>query len=366
MSQSDSGDQDLNEGLWADFCDHLKRIGDQVMRPEAPRDARTRAEGLRYLTHVLRSSLDIFVDHADPEFPVLYRPCDEIVKYGGDNPDSYYQKAVLSGDKRYRIKGRRGTIPYLSFLTQGTTFSEDKTMVSTGFLDGSSLQIDPDGSFEIIVSVEKSPGNWLPMKPETQALLIRQNFEDRSREQAAELEIECLDAPETPRPLDPVLFEQGLRSSARFVESTVELFCDWAEKWQTHPNQLPKDDQEECQRVGGDPNIIYYNSYWELAGDEALVVELERIPECESWNFEVCNYWYQSLDYRYQRVHVNKSTAKYEDDGSVRIVVAHEDPGHPNWLTTEGHPCGAMLFRWIGAKEHLDPTTRVVKRTDLE
>jgi hypothetical protein len=49
----------------------------------------------------------------------------------------------------------------------------------------------------------------------------------------------------------------------------------------------------------------------------------------------------------------------------VRIVVAHEDPGLPNWIDTVGHAQGTMCFRWIRATEHPQPRTRVVKRAEL-
>jgi hypothetical protein len=32
----------------------------------------------------------------------------------------------------------------------------------------------------------------------------------------------------------------------------------------------------------------------------------------------------------------------------VRIVVAHVDPGHPNWLDTAGHARGTIGVRWVG------------------
>lgn len=355
----------MNGAAWNDFCDDLKSLGEQILRPETPADPQSRAEGYRHLTHVLRSALDIFVDHADPDFPVFYRVCDEIVKYGADNPDNYYQKCVVRGDRSYRIRGNRRTIPYLSFLTQGTTFSQGRTMLATGFIDSRSMKIEADGSFELIASTKPQPGNWLPMEPETQALLIRQTFKDRANEEIAELEIECLDRPAVPRQIDAAEFEHALRTVPRFIRGSVELFCDWAQDFQKAANQLPKGDQEVCRRVGGDPNIAYYNAYWEIADDEALEVVLARIPECESWNLQLNNYWMESLDYRYQTIHINKFTARQEPDGSVRILVAHRDPGLPNWLSTAGHRVGTWSFRWIGAKEHIDPQVRVVKAATL-
>jgi hypothetical protein len=34
-----------------------------------------------------------------------------------------------------------------------------------------------------------------------------------------------------------------------------------------------------------------------------------------------------------------------EPDGSYRIVIAHRDPGAPNWLDTEGRPTGQVYWR---------------------
>ena len=63
------------------------------------------------------------------------------------------------------------------------------------------------------------------------------------------------------------------------------------------------------------------------------------------------------------RIALNHAEVTPEPDGSVRLVLAHRDPGHPNWLETAGHRRGTMCLRWVGAKVHPDPATRVVKGT---
>ena len=129
-------------------------------------------------------------------------------------------------------------------------------------------------------------------------------------------------------------------------------------------NQLPRFDDRTALVAGGDPNIVYYHSYWRLAPDEALVIEATP-PECDTWNFQLNNHWMESLDYRYFTISVNKHTAKLEPDGSVRVVVAHADPRVANWIRTCGHARGTMCWRWIRAKEHPQPRTRVVKLAEL-
>ena len=47
------------------------------------------------------------------------------------------------------------------------------------------------------------------------------------------------------------------------------------------------------------------------------------------------------------------------------LVVAHVDPGRPNWIETAGHMSGTMCFRWVRADEHPQPRTRLIKLGDL-
>jgi hypothetical protein len=62
---------------------------------------------------------------------------------------------------------------------------------------------------------------------------------------------------------------------------------------------------------------------------------------------------------------VNQHTARYERDGSVRIVVAHTDPGVGNWMDTAGHRHGTMGLRWNQATADVVPTCRVVPLADV-
>ncbi|MDE0196221.1 MAG: hypothetical protein OXP08_11800, partial [bacterium] len=43
----------------------------------------------------------------------------------------------------------------------------------------------------------------------------------------------------------------------------------------------------------------------------------------------------------------------------------HRDPGLPNWIQTAGHTSGTMCFRWVRAKQHPQPRTRLVKLDSL-
>ena len=359
-----SFERTMSGKAWADFCDTLKSAGDVILAEGSPTEPLDRAEGFRYLSRLTRAALEAFVEYADPLAPVLHRPVHETAKIGADNPDNYYQHATISGAHEYRITGTRGTIHYLDFATQTSGVASSGDSRQGGHLDAKDMEIGPDGGLEVILSTERKPGNWLPMTPDTSALIVRQTFLDRAREVPATLAIERVGGDGLPTPLTPARLDAGLQSAAGLVVSCAALFASWAEGFRKRTNELPKFDDAISMGAGGDPNICYYHGYWRLAPDEALVIEVTP-PRCEAWNFQLDNHWMESLDYRYHRIHVNKHTARYRDDGSVRIVVAHRDPGVENWIETAGHGQGTMCFRWIRADAHPEPRTRVVKVAEL-
>ncbi len=357
----------LSGEAWAQFCDQLKQAGQEILRPEAPKDELHRAGGWRYLTRLTRVALDMFMECGDRDFPSFYRPSHETAKIGADNPDNLYQRAEINGAHDYCIIGTRGTVAYLGLIAIAGGYEEaDSNMRSVAALDThGDLQADADGTIEIILSQSPKPknstANWLQITDDTLAVLVRQTFLDRKTERAAELSIRRLDQEGAkPAPLTAPKLQENLERTAAFVHNTAKLFADWAQGFQAHPNTLPPAEQDYCQKLGGDPNIFYYHSYFRLQDDEILVIDIDRVPDCENWNFQLNNYWMESLEYRYVDVHVNKFTAQSNADGSVRILVATRDPGLPNWLDTTGHREGTMAFRWIGAEEIHHPRCRVV------
>jgi hypothetical protein len=364
MAPDDAAARLLGGASWKEFCASLARAGDVILADTSPSDPLDRAEGFRYLSRLTRAALETFVEYSDPEAPAFHRPVHETAKIGADNPDNHYLRTAISGRYEYRIRGKRGSVHYLGFGAQSPGVASSGDSRQSGYLEASQLEIAPDGRFEILLSREPRPGNWLPLAENTESLIVRQTFLDRAREVPAELSIERIDGGGLPRPLTPERLDAGLRAAAGLVNGCAALFASWARGFERSANELPEFDASVSLGAGGDPNITYYHSYWRLAPDEALVIEVLP-PECESWNFQLDNWWMESLDYRYHRIHVNKHTARYEPDGSLRIAVAHEDPGIANWIETAGHRHGTMCFRWIGAKEHPRPRTRVVPLAEL-
>ncbi|MDE0603620.1 MAG: hypothetical protein OXI18_04370, partial [bacterium] len=65
------------------------------------------------------------------------------------------------------------------------------------------------------------------------------------------------------------------------------------------------------------------------------------------WGWVLLTYWGESVDWRNRTAVINGDTAVRRDDGTVRLVVAHQDPDMPNWLDTSGHPSGSVSLRWF-------------------
>ncbi|MEH6593348.1 MAG: DUF1214 domain-containing protein, partial [Halioglobus sp.] len=320
----------------------------------------------RYLTRLLRLSLEKNIEFGDPQFPRFYSLSHETAKIGNDNPDNFYQNCAVDGSRDYLIKGNRGSVAYLSIESKAGSFASGGDMAPTGHVEVNQLQTDDEGNFELLVSAQAKPGNWLPMTAASDNLLVRQTFRDRAKERPADLGIECLN-PLGKAQLCPGQFADQLQQVVPFVAGTSGLFHQWMQGFSRHVNKLPGNDQQMCIRSGGDPSIYYHNSYWKLAADEALLIEFTPPQHCRTWNFQLSNYWMESLDYRYHRISVSNYSAIAEPNGTVQIVVAHSSPGsaYQNWLTTAGHEVGAMLLRYVEAEDFPPVQTRVVSFQSL-
>jgi hypothetical protein len=350
---------------WDAFCDALKKAGrDVVLAASAPDNPLDRAEGYRYLARLTRAALDANFEAADTQAPVFRRPVHETIKIGMDNPDNIYLAANVNGNYTYRIRGKRGTVHYLGFGAQAGGYGKTGSLDTDGYLEATDMQINADGSFEIIASATEQPGNWLKMTPNTRLIQVRQTRLDHAREIPADVTIERIDGANQPRAFEPSRVDGALQGAALFVHGTAAVFAQWTEGFKKHINELPRFNPDVALRAGGDPHIAYYHSYFKIADDEALVIELVP-PQCQFWNFQLANYWLESLDYRFFPVHLNKHTAQYRKDGSVRIVIAKTNPGVKNWMDTCGRNEGTMCVRWIRAESHPQPQTKLVKLAEL-
>ncbi|WP_372730450.1 DUF1214 domain-containing protein [Novosphingobium sp.] len=348
------------EHVWRNFCAQLAEAGEVLARPSAPTTALDQAEGLRYLSRLARTALNMLVDSADPDFPRLFMLCDDKIKIGADNPDNIYQQCVVRSDQTYRVTGKRNGVPYLSIGSKANRYAIDGTMASTGELEFADMTFAPDGSFEVIVSKDRHPGNWLPMADDSTLLIVRQTFDDKANQMPADVQVERIGpGPEVPALLAPDVIERQLMAAAAWARGTANTFANWSEWFKAQPNRIFDGNQSIFQRAGGDPNIWYGHFYYDLKPGEALVIETP-VPDCRMWNVQIDNWWMESLDHVHQKVWLNNSMAKLESDGRVIVVCADADPGFGNWVDLAGHRSGTGLWRWFNADRVIVPQMRVI------
>lgn len=342
---------------WATFTEILGDADSILDWPGLELDDRDRAEGLRYLARLVSVAVDAQLgtrSTTHPSFQVLSNG------FGMDNPDNRYLGAPVDPARDYRIRGRVGTLSYLSFAAQNQNFSRAAEITGgAGHLHGRELETEADGRFEIVASQHPHPGNWLRLAPDSSLVLGRQTRADPAVERWVDLEIECVEPQGPPAPLDPAALPDRLAMVALYALGASRWFVDWVTPWLVRPNTFTRADPDEQRRVGGDPNIWAQSGYWALGPGEALEVSF-RPPSCAYWSIQLANVWAESLDPR-RPVWRNHTTAAVDDDGVARFLIADRDPGAANWLDTAGHRHGLMHIRFVDSEDWPLAVTRVIR-----
>jgi uncharacterized protein DUF1214 len=342
---------------WRELLD-LLRDADQtfLVGPRADMDALGVAAGYRHLTHLLHYAFDLYLE-GDPERPVFTPLASPTQKILGDNVDSLYHFAPLRGDRRYRIRGRRGNEVYLAFCVYGGKPDGEWSERVVANVSQRDLVVDADGRFELLLAPDAPPPH-VRLDPDAVCVIVRQYFTDRDAARPAELALAALDPVAPPPPLDDALLARRLRAAATFLRESIQVT---PLPGSLPPNLLGPPMPWNPQMPGwGTPDNIYSLGLFRLEPDEALVIE-GRSPRCTYWGAQVWNRYMQSLDYRYHRVALNHAQVAPEADGSWRLVVAHRNPGLPNWIETAGHREGIVFCRWLQAEDLPEqPTSRVI------
>lgn len=351
---------------WNDYCDTLKSAGQLIL--DQTDDPLDRIEGFRYLSRLARGGLNSFLENNNRVFPRIESLPNQL-KIGCDNPDAFYQNVGIDSTYSYRIRGRRGTVNYLGVgAYSGGYGAGDATPGRQGYIEDN----DPDADrvLNLVASVDEpvleSGQQWLQMEPWTSSIIIRNFYLDRTSESPSDLQIECLNPPtDVPDPMSADDLVNGLAMAGLFVHGVAQKFNGWVnDLFLDRPNTLEFLPEDDAAGGWADPNQLFRHGYWVLEPHQALVVDVPAI-RAFYWNFQINNIWEESLDYRYLSVTVNKHTARYEPDGTCRIICAASDPGVGNWMDTNQHRHGTFGLRYNQVVDDLAPTCTVVDLADL-
>jgi hypothetical protein len=348
----------LDGRAWRDFCEQLKELGEVVLAPGAPDTPLDRAEGFRYLATLASAGIRHAFDLADPDRPRFLRNPDSASKWGAENADNVYLLAKIRSDRSYRIAGRRhSACTFLVEVKEGYMQLGQSRNFAT--LEASELEIAPDGSFEIALSRERQPGNWMELHPDATQVLIRQYLWDWQRERPAEFRIYQVESQGVaPEPVAPERVARLLDEAGHWTLATARVWADWVAALRR--DHVPGQVAPPRRFVGGADDIRYGNDAFRLGEDEALLLEFDP-PDARYWHVQLVDLWFGTLDYANRQTSLNGAQLRRDADGRVRVVVAHRDPGVPNWLDTAGHREGILQYRYVWTRDEPAPRARVVR-----
>lgn len=305
---------------------------------------------------------------------------------GQNGPDLYYALCFLDGTQEYRLTGKyNDSTLILGQVIKHLSGHPDSTVV--GNFDLSEYEIGEDGSFEFIVSAREHPGNWIKLDPESRYhfLLFRRfmnDWNDKKPEMAIErispLPDDHYDADE----FDEEAMAARIDMATQFLRYLIRDFnmnlYEWYLGNALKQDDMPAESQKDAPGFNilaflpgtitstvGSPSSNYAMAIFDLAEDEALILELDQLPDGVYWSYQTGDVWSRSLNYMYRQTSISGYHAAVDSDGAFRAVVAHKDPGIKNWLDTTGRLQGTVVFRNYRASRAPVPVSRKVKFADI-
>jgi hypothetical protein len=356
----------------------LAEIEQRMFGPEwRVQTAQDVVDGQRLVWNLLAAATDLYLE-ADPERPSFAPMVSPTRKFLGDNPDARYYLAPLRADRGYRIRGRVASAVYTSFTFQA---GDESGIAGRIFATRNDREFDVarDGSYELRLGPDASGRNAVRLEPGAVSVTTRHYFENEVSAQLdptleIPLSIEPLVDPGPPPAPDDAEMARRIRLATGFVRQSTLGIPPRDPKQQpawvsTLPNQLGTPSAfgkgEGDKTAWGAVDNSYSTGTYVLRADEALVIE-GNLPRCSFANVVLWDRWMMSYDYRFRRISLNRRQMKLGEGGRYRIVVAHRDPGVPNWLDTEGRPSGTIFWRFLEPEETPErPRTKVVPVASL-
>ncbi|MEZ5502031.1 MAG: DUF1214 domain-containing protein [Halioglobus sp.] len=309
------------------------------------------AEARRVMLHAMMHGLQCWLE-ADPARPFFTSFINQHKKLLGDNPDARYYSAVIDDQHSYRIRGNLAGAVYTSFTLELGANAGNEGIGTT--LNDTQFSADENGDYEIILSTDKAEGNWMPMVKGATSITSRHYYEQKicinnDRLHHVPLDIHNLrKVPPRPLPNDSEI-AAGIRRITRFVKGNViTMDSENSPAWVSRvPNQFvppKKDDSHESITYAARDNV-YSMAPFVLGPQQALLIR-GRFPKCRFTNVVLFNRMLQTFNYEERSISLNRAQTVLAEDGSFEMIVAHRDPGRPNWLDTEGRPYGIMFWRF--------------------
>lgn len=346
--------------IWREITRVIGQMETLVWNDPLVQDDLTRAEGLRYLTRLIASALEMSVEACTPQHPRLLTFLSTKIQWGLPATDCHYQWAAVHGDNVYRISGDRGTARVFDVETRKGHFAHIAEWTLHDRLPR--CEVGPNNHVDIVLSRERPAGarNWVQLAEGPGNIIYRQYYYDWNNEQAARLSIVNENATYPPPPL-----------TAAAIAERMELFCDWLRQVPARFAQVvntyyaaPANSMVFDTIDFGWKSLKYGKGLYQCAPDEALILEV-RLPKTYYWSIQLCSHFWEARDWHLRQTSLNGHQAEIDADGVFRAVISHADPGIANWLDAGGHEQGLLAIRYYEPDTTPIPTMRRVKLSEL-
>jgi MYXO-CTERM domain-containing protein len=345
-----------SDAAFQGFLDALQTSRELVLS-RTSEDGTDRAEGLRHIIRLIEMQNAPATDDHDVANPHVSRCPSIVCKVGFDNPDfTYINVAPISAEYTYRIHGKRGTVPYISMQIFDNPLGGEIVMTSEDLI------VEADGSYEIILSATPQEGNWMELKPGALRFVLRNGFYDWNNEVEASVAVEVIAGPMS-GPVPHLTPEEFVADVTALSSRLVNIPAAMQRARDTWPlNDVNEPDPGAFGIPGaGVPSAVSSAGRYSLAEDEALIIETPE-PSVVHGGIQLGNLWVESIDYQTHQTSLNWFQSTPDEDGIIRYVLAHEDPGVPNWLDIKGHPDGGIFMRWQSPSSDHYPDKPIVKQ----
>jgi hypothetical protein len=275
-----------------------------------------------------------------------------------------YRVIPISGDERYEIHGRVGE----HRMTENYFTLWDAHMGTVDVLNGRTMQVDADGSYTITVDAEPANGrpNHVQTTPAAHEFYIRDVLLDWGRDDPNHIQVERLGGP----PASPA---RTLDEQAEATAAMMAYFADFTGKLSHGVYKMPPNHFNlawSADKVGAMRNQVYVMGRFDLAPDEAFVVDLSD-GGAEYFTVPLGNIWGTTLTIVDRTGSLNKAQSVANDDGTYTYVISPADPGVANWIDSDGLREGILTLRMAefgetGPREDLGARGRVVKLDRLD
>jgi hypothetical protein len=291
---------------------------------------------------------------------------------GGNGPDFDYRVLFLDGGHTYRLSGQLNDAKMTVMQVNSATPGQPNSRCLANY-DFANFKFAVDTSFEIILSAKKHDGNWMELLPDADYhwIMIRPTLETWDAK-PPQFKIERL----TPRrPQDVEIEEFSEAALARRIELATSFARYAITDWSIGYTQLVLRNAGDFNKFThfniveagelGSPAAQYYQCVYHVNDDEALIIELDDVPNGEYWSFQLFDLWQNSHLFRARQSALNLRQIDRDPDGKYRIVISRQDPGIVNWLDNAGFRYGQVLWRNYKSRKDTEHRIHRVKFDEL-